>query len=91
MYPLVVLFGIALYKKREEIVDYTLLLAIIGLLISAYHNYIVFVASQAMSCGAGVSCITKYFVEFGYITIPMMALTAFGAIIFLLIIKKINV
>jgi disulfide bond formation protein DsbB len=92
MYPLVVLFGIALYKKDEKIADYGLVMAGIGFLISLYHNFLYYhVGGLNVSCtigGVGVSCVKRYIFEFGYITIPMMALTGFALIITFLLFKK---
>lgn len=88
MYPLVILFGLALVKKDDKIFDYTLALSSVGALISIYHNYIFYKASASTFCKLGESCVVKYVLEFGYITIPMMALTAFLSIICLSLIKK---
>jgi disulfide bond formation protein DsbB len=91
MYPQVVLLGIALIKKDNKIVDYSLALAGIGILISLYHNYIVFAALQSPTCSlSGVSCTTKMVLGLGYVTIPLMALTAFALIITTLVLHKFN-
>lgn len=80
MYPFVVLFGIALFKKDTKIFTYTIPMAIIGALIAAWHYGVQrfhllsgcdFDPTQEALCG------TIYFLEFGYITIPILALTAF--------------
>jgi disulfide bond formation protein DsbB len=89
MYPEVILLGLALIKKDTKIADYALLLAFIGWLISIYHNYIYYKGASSTVCRIGESCITPYVTEFGYITIPMMALTAFSLlIVFLLFVKQ---
>lgn len=89
MYPLVVLLGLALIKKDSNITDYALLLASIGFCISLYHNYLYYYNGGlnvfCQLAGNSVSCVKRYIFEFGYITIPMMALTAFAAIIVFLI------
>jgi disulfide bond formation protein DsbB len=92
MYPLAVLLGLALIKKDEHFTFYPIWLAAIGAVISIYHNAIyngiVIESSQSVfQCqpfGNGASCLNNYVLEFGYITIPMMALTAFSLIILLL-------
>src|SRR5581483_5756306 len=81
MYPEVILLGLALVKKDFHITDYALSLTIIGTLISLYHNY-VYYYNQGLNAycqlgGVQVSCVKRYMLEFGYITIPMMALTGF--------------
>jgi disulfide bond formation protein DsbB len=94
MYPLVLLLGIALWRKDSRIADYGLILAIIGGLISLYHNYVYYYnRGLNVFCqlgGAQVSCIKRYVFEFGYITIPMMALTAFALVIIFLLAYKVS-
>jgi disulfide bond formation protein DsbB len=82
MYPLVLIFGIALYKNDNKVVFYALPMSIIGMFISMYHNYLIWFTVPT-SC-SGVSCTTKYITELGYITIPLMALTGFIMIILLM-------
>lgn len=92
MYPIVILAGLALIKKDKKIVDYILALAVIGGVISLYHNFIYYYnggLSAFCDLGAGsVSCIKRYVFEFGYVTIPLMALTAFMLIIILVVFAK---
>jgi disulfide bond formation protein DsbB len=88
MYPLVVIFGVSLLKKSLEVIDYAFPLAFFGLAVSVYHNYIYYQSLASPVCSAGESCTVPYVTEFGYIGIPMMALTAFLLIITLLLIKK---
>lgn len=93
MYPLVLLFSLALYKKDKNIVDYGLAMAIIGFLIALYHYLMQLGLVPALSCAAvgySASCAKEFVMQFGYITIPMMALTAFGLIILLLGITKLK-
>jgi disulfide bond formation protein DsbB len=87
MYPGLILFGIALYKKDSNIVDYMLSLTVIGALISLYQLYAMYVASFAVSCGL-TACTQIHVIAFGYITIPAMAFTAFLTnIVFLSLLK----
>lgn len=91
MYPQVILLGLAWLRKDNKIIDYALLLSVIGASISLYHNYFYYTEKVADFCGlsaAGLSCATRYFTEFGYITIPLMALTAFLSLIFLFSVQK---
>lgn len=84
MYPQVILLALALWKRDNKIAPYILALCLIGMCFSAYHyfiqmqNIIASPTNPATPCDAsGVSCVKTPFVEFGYITIPLMALTAF--------------
>lgn len=85
MYPQVILLGIALWKKDRNVVWYILALSLIGggLSIDHYHEQ-----WEAMlqpenpdaiaPCDlSGISCSATYLFELGYITIPLMAGTAF--------------
>lgn len=89
MYPQVVLLGLALWKRDDRIVDYALALAGIGFLFSLYHNIIIATATQSAFCSfTSVSCTTKTVMGLGYVTIPLMALTAFASIISVLLLGK---
>ena len=87
MYPQAVLLGLAWFKKDPKVVGYARPLAVIGALIALYHNYISSGGQSTLPCsaaGTGVSCTVRYVFEFGYITIPLMSLTAFLLLIFFL-------
>lgn len=88
-FPSVILLGMAMVKKDKGILDYVLGLTIVGTLISLYHNFISFGGSSFIPCPAtGASCTQLYVYEFGYITIPMMMLTAFALVIFLIVLQR---
>lgn len=88
-YPSVFLLGMGIIRREHKIIDYVLMLSIVGSIISLYHNYITFGGESILPCPAdGVSCTKLYVYEFGYISIPMMMLTAFALTIFLLAIQK---
>jgi disulfide bond formation protein DsbB len=87
MYPLVILLGLALIKKDKNFSIYPSALAMIGAVISLYHNAIYYGGIPIFPCepfGLGVSCTKVLVMEFGYITIPLMALTAFLLILLFL-------
>jgi len=88
MYPEAILLGLALLKKDKGIVDYVLTLSLAGLAISIYHNYIYIKSLSSNFCTISEPCTVAYVSEFHYISIPMMALTAFSLISLSLIIKK---
>lgn len=78
IYPLAVLFGIALVKKDSKILDYAMGLSVIGIAISGFHYIVETIGVTPFPCSAGgVSCLTRYVYEFGFITIPFMVLIAF--------------
>ena len=85
MYPLVALTLVGVIKQDEYLPNYVLPLSLIGFVISAYHigiqnQWIV----QASGC-TGVSCSLKYVNWLGFISIPVMAGTAFAIISVLMI------
>jgi len=90
MYTLPILMIIGLLKKDKNNPIYVITLGIIGATISSYH-YITQILNNSNVCSIGsVSCLDKIPFSYGYITIPMMALTAFLLIILLNYISKIN-
>lgn len=87
MYPLVIVLGVAALRRDDGIWMTALPLCGIGALVSAYH-----VAVQHMpgieitSCSASAPCSVKYLVAYGFVTIPVMAGSAFlltGALVLL--------
>lgn len=84
MLPLVLIFGSAIWNKDRKIVKYTLPMLSVGFLISLYHNFGYYFGENGTApCDAsGVSCYQRLVSEFGgYISIPSLALTAFFALI----------
>ncbi|MBI4087415.1 MAG: disulfide bond formation protein B [Candidatus Liptonbacteria bacterium] len=90
LYPQVFILGAALWRKEMNVLVYTLPLSIIGGLIAMYHSYLQFGGLPLVPCPAtGPSCAQVYFVEYGYVTIPMMALTAFALLIVLSLARRV--
>lgn len=90
LYPQLILFGMELFKKERAIVDYSLVLAICGSVVSLYHMYIERGGQSLLPCAAlnvttQVSCAIRYVYEFGYVTIPIMSLTLSLFIIIILL------
>src|SRR3989338_5063706 len=93
MYPLVLIFIMAIVKNDKRVYRYSLPVAIIGFLIAAFHYYLQLSNTQSFSCnivGYSASCTETFFLTYGYITIPMMAITAFALIIALSLNYKYN-
>lgn len=90
LYPQAAIFFIALIKKDWGVRKYTLTLSGLGSLVSMYHTYLQFGGEPLAPCSAagGVSCQILYFVEYGYVTIPTMALTSFTLIILLMLFQR---
>jgi disulfide bond formation protein DsbB len=82
LYPQLILFGMELYKKDRSIIDFSIAFAVLGSITSLYHIYVENGGSLGLSCATlnpasttEVSCAVRYIYEFGYITMPIMALT----------------
>lgn len=75
----------AAWMKDKKAIVYTIPMLLIGFVISVYQNFIYYFGGDAsnLPCDAsGVSCYKQYISEFGgYISIPMLALTTFFAIL----------
>lgn len=87
MYPLVFVLTIGILLRDQRLRYYALPLSGTGLVISIYHNLLYYnIISESLApCTAGVSCTTRQIELFGFITIPLMALTAFTVITFSMI------
>ena len=85
MYPIVLLSFIGLIKGDINARLYVRAMSGIGLLVSTYHYALQKIPALGESTNAcmGVSCTVQYINWAGFITIPLLALTAF-IIIFIL-------
>ncbi len=87
MFPLVLMFGVAFWDKDRKVLRYSLPLVCAGFLVSIYQNFFYYFGeSNSLPCDAtGISCYQHLVSEFGgYISIPMLALTAFFAMLVIL-------
>jgi disulfide bond formation protein DsbB len=87
MYVLPIITLIAILYKEYQIRKYVITLATIGSFISLYHIFVQITPRFTCASG-GVDCGIISTLGFGYITIPVMALTAFAMIIILTVIQK---
>jgi len=91
LFPQVFILAYALWRHSSRAMNYTLTLSVGGFFLGLYQYYGQMFDASALPCPAGElvsSCATRYFLEFGYITIPMMSLTAFAALVVILMIGK---
>jgi disulfide bond formation protein DsbB len=80
MYPLSILTLLAALRNDHRVAAYLLPLPVIGAGFSVYHLLVengVVTQTQACLVSAPGGCATKWIDEFGYVTIPTLALTAF--------------
>lgn len=87
MYPLAFIMTIGYFLKDKKAAIYAIVLSAIGAVIALYHYLLqIGTVGQILPCSAvgySASCSQRFSLEFGYITIPMMALSAFLLIIVL--------
>jgi len=88
LFPVVFLFGIALWDKDRKVLKYVFPLVLVGFVISVYQNLVYYFKEGAenLPCDAsGISCFKELVSVFGgYISIPMLALTSFFALMVLI-------
>lgn len=79
MYPLVIIFGVALIKRELKIALPGFVMSLIGLAIAVYHYSLQKVPALQGTAGfcGDIPCNLQYVNYFGFITIPFLSLTAF--------------
>ena len=87
LYPMPFFFAYAMLKKDKSVKPYALMLAIANVPISLYHYLIEWYPDLEGNgaCDITASCTSVYVREFGYVSIPLMALSAALAIITLML------
>ena len=86
LYPQVVLFGMAWWKKDTKIFSYILGLSFVGEFFAIYHHMLQMGYDLYKPCSKAlfaVSCAKPSFIEFGFISFPFMAVVLFGFLILL--------
>lgn len=79
MYPLVVVLAVGIILNDANVKFYSLPLSVVGLGIAIYHNLLYYglIPESITPCTAGISCTSRQVEWVGFITIPLLALTAF--------------
>jgi disulfide bond formation protein DsbB len=89
MYPLVPMLGIAAWRRDMAVRPYAAVLAVIGVPISSYHVVLEhFPSLESSACDPDNPCSLIWVRRFGYVTIPMMALSGFLLILTLLAVAR---
>jgi disulfide bond formation protein DsbB len=89
MYSLVPILFIGFFRGDEKVYHYVTPIAGIGWIIALYHNLLYTgIINAKESCSYGISCTTAYVEYLGFITIPLMSLTAFSVILILSIVYR---
>jgi disulfide bond formation protein DsbB len=79
VYPFSVILAIAAWRRDATIRVYAIPVFAIGMVISTYHTWIqAYPPSNGTSfCTVEAPCTTRYVWEFGFVSLPFMALSAF--------------
>ncbi len=80
LYPQLVLFALAAFKKDHHIVDYSIVLSFLGGVVALYQHYLQMGGHGVLPCpasGAG-DCAKRFLFEFDYITFPLVAFSSFA-------------
>ena len=86
MYPLAVILLVAAIRRDRSVRWYAGPLAAIGAAISTYHYVIEWRPKlEGGVCGVGPSCSALWFRELGFVTLALMALCGFLAILILIV------
>ncbi len=87
MFPLALILPIGLFPFDWKVVRYALPLAVIGWLIAIFHMLLIagVIPEKMEPCVQGIPCSEKVIDWFGFVTIPLLSVVAFTAIIALLV------
>lgn len=89
MYPLTLICGIAAYTRDRAVARAVVPMCAIGGTISVYHYQLErFPDQHSLTCALDVPCTTVWIWQFHYISIPLMALSAFAAIALLMTLAR---
>lgn len=91
MYPLLIIIGVGIFKKINQLKYFVLPLAFVGLIISVYHNLLQFgvIGDSTITCSLEVPCTTVNYL-FGFVTLPSLSLLSFVVIIVCFLLYKEN-
>lgn len=88
IYPLAVILGVATFLRRASVVPYAIALSLVCIPISIYHYGLEWAWwSESATCDPANPCSQVFLRMFGYLSIPLMALTCALAVITLMLIK----
>jgi disulfide bond formation protein DsbB len=92
LYPQALILALAWPKNDKTILSYLVPLSVLGVLIMIYNQALQmgWIGSSSIFCGTGESadCSIRFVFDYSFVTIPMMALTAFGWLVVLGILGK---
>jgi disulfide bond formation protein DsbB len=92
MFPLVLILPIGLFPFDPKVVRYALPLAVLGWLVGVFHLLLIagIVPEKLEPCSQGVPCSENVIEWFGFVTIPLLSVVAFSAIIALFVLTHLR-
>jgi len=88
MYPLAVILPMAAWLRDRRIIRYALALVLVGGFVALNHTILQGGGTSLIPCSApGIGtqgCDQRFVFEFGFVTVPLMSLTAFSLVAVLL-------
>lgn len=87
MFPLVLILAAGLFPFDPRVVRYALPLALAGLGLALFHWGVAsgLIPESVTPCSQGVPCSVEQVVWFGFLTLPMLSVASFAAIVALLL------
>lgn len=85
LYPIAALFAVAWWKGERRIFAYILPFVLFGVVVAVYHEWLQLGGASVVPCAADGSadCAKVYLNIFGYITFPVLSLTALASFLLL--------
>jgi len=84
MYPLSVILLIAAFRRDRGIWRYVVGQVAVGIAIAGYHTQLQAFPTQRSFCPTAVPCTIRYVWEFGFVSLPFMALSGFVFILLMI-------
>jgi len=90
IYPFAIILGIAAWRRDAGVRLYAVPVLTIGAMVAAYHTWVQAYppADGTSFCTADAPCTLRYVWEFGFVSLPFMALSACCCMIVLLLIAR---
>lgn len=85
MYPLVLILPIGIVSRDRNLSKYLIAFSVLGVIVSGYHSLIYhnIISETFKVCTAELSCKTKQFELFNFLSIPVMSFISFIVLFFI--------
>jgi len=90
MYPLSAILLVAAIRQDRHVWRYAMPLAAVGAVIAVYHTQLQAFPAQHSFCSTLNPCTTRYVWEFGFVSLPFMALTGFCFVMAMLFVARLT-